>query len=630
MVSSVDTRVADLQAFLVKEKSAILIPEWLCRKLVLSMLRAERTRAPPTVAGQAPLVSRALLALVVELCEVFPDLGTTPVKEATRLIFGAQETVGDPWTWVSALCNDVTAYEAMVGPLLDKCRGRAGQSWPRRWWTRPWAIALLLWILLAVALWLSWDEELAGRAKLIRGGFGLFGVLVGLGWMRWGSAGWKVSLDQVPDDLIPDDPAPADAATGSTSAPDTDSMAQLRSEIARLRASQAGGAGVPAGVPALPSPGLGTDPVAAAGSSAGFNALMNFGTGAPPPGGFITQTAQNWAPGTSLAGLASAGPSTAIGVPPLPPPAQAPQPANYAPLQPAMGVSLADQSRELSVLWDQACAAAASDQHWLARFWAGVADYELRVGLHPSLSALVRAHGYTGGQSTAMPAASFGADLLRLRQHGLQPVASQLPGTGDAAVRYDLQLAPGLRRAALEIYTGLRTQGAASTREWLTSNYPNAKSDHRWVDLWSSAVAVDFEIGQSQGAELERKLSTSDSLEMHLRRLASYVYEARTHDTKGAQRLLATRPPGMQLDIAPEWMVQDATAYTKLEYQREGYVRGGGRGGRTGGGRPNNRGSENPQDGPATAGGGGAASSSGGDGGGSGRARGRGRGRGRS
>ena len=609
MVSSVDIRVADLRAFLVREKSAILIPEWQCRRLVLMMLRAERTRAPQTVAGQAPLVAQALLALVVELCEVFPDLSTTPVKDAARLIFGAQVTIGNPCTWASALCDDVTAYEAMVGSLLNECRSRAGQSWPRCWWTRPCAIGLLLWMSFAVALWFAWDGELAGRAKLIRGGFGLFGVLVGLGWMRWGYAGRKVDLDQVPDDLIPtywwpaaptrrptsstsDDPASADAAAGGASVPDTGSMTQLRSEIARLSASQAGGTGIPA------------------------------------------QTAQDWAPGTSAAGLANAGPSTATGTPPLPSPAQAPQPANYAPLQPALVASLADQSREFSVLWEQACAVATSAQHWRACFWGGVADFELRVGLHPSLSALFRAHGYTGRQSTATPVASLGADLLRLRRHGLHPVTTPLPGAGDAAARCDFQLAPGSRRAALEIYTGLRTQGAASLREWLTDHYPEAKSDHRWVDLWSSAAVVDLEIGQSQGAELELKLSTSDSLELHLRRLASYVYEVRTHDIKGAQRLLATRPPGSQQDIAPEWMVQDATAYTKREHQREGAVRGVGRGGRSGGGRPNSQGSDLrrwlvPQDGPATAGEGGAASSSGGDGGGGGRLRSRSRGRGR-
>ena len=32
--------------------------------------------------------------------------------------------------------------------------------------------------------------------------------------------------------------------------------------------------------------------------------------------------------------------------------------------------------------------------------------------------------------------------------------------------------------------------------------------------------------------------------------------------------MLAVRPPGMQTDVAPTWMVDTATAHSKAEYQR--------------------------------------------------------------
>ena len=64
--------------------------------------------------------------------------------------------------------------------------------------------------------------------------------------------------------------------------------------------------------------------------------------------------------------------------------------------------------------------------------------------------------------------------------------------------------------------------------------------------------------------------------------------------------MLAVQAPGAKMDIAPERMVSDATAYSKTEHQRDERVAaaakrnsGGGRGGdggNRGGGRGGNRG----------------------------------------
>ena len=131
----------------------------------------------------------------------------------------------------------------------------------------------------------------------------------------------------------------------------------------------------------------------------------------------------------------------------------------------------------------------------------------------------------------------------------------------------------------------------------------------------SAAVAADWEAAQARTEE-ERihLLRTSDLLELHLRRLAAFVYERRTGDSRGAMQILAHRPPGSQADIAPEWLHSDASNFTKLEYQRDGYVwnrwpgssRGSGDGGR---GRGRGAASASatpltPAAGPDTAGGG--------------------------
>ena len=76
-----------------------------------------------------------------------------------------------------------------------------------------------------------------------------------------------------------------------------------------------------------------------------------------------------------------------------------------------------------------------------------------------------------------------------------------------------------------------------------------------------------------------RRLATDDNLEIKLRRLSSYVYETRTGDQVGAASMLAVQPPGAGLDLAPTWLVTDATAHSKAEYQRTervGKTRGGG------------------------------------------------------
>ena len=70
---------------------------------------------------------------------------------------------------------------------------------------------------------------------------------------------------------------------------------------------------------------------------------------------------------------------------------------------------------------------------------------------------------------------------------------------------------------------------------------------------------MDFKLGRCHSPEDEMRLLATDDLEVGLRRLAAYMYEARTRDTVGARQMLALHAPGGMHDIAPAWMVETAT-----------------------------------------------------------------------
>ena len=87
--------------------------------------------------------------------------------------------------------------------------------------------------------------------------------------------------------------------------------------------------------------------------------------------------------------------------------------------------------------------------------------------------------------------------------------------------------------------------------------------------MWDRAAQIDFMAAQFEDDEsLLAYLATDDVMEMNLRRLASKKYLTRTGDKAGAQHMLAQQAPGMQSDVAPSWMVSDATIHSKMEHQR--------------------------------------------------------------
>eukprot|EP00933_Yihiella_yeosuensis_P011689 TRINITY_DN119254_c0_g1_i1.p1 TRINITY_DN119254_c0_g1~~TRINITY_DN119254_c0_g1_i1.p1 ORF type:complete len:225 (-),score=19.05 TRINITY_DN119254_c0_g1_i1:615-1226(-) len=145
---------------------------------------------------------------------------------------------------------------------------------------------------------------------------------------------------------------------------------------------------------------------------------------------------------------------------------------------------------------------------------------------------------------------------------------------GQEAMRWNTTLPADFQRAAPEIYKSMRSSGSSSVRDWMQTNYSHLQSSAQYTDLWTTAAQVDFKLAKAKSpSQLIHLLSSDDSTEVSLRRLASWVYEKRTKDRTGASSMLAVQPPGLETDVAPQWLVASATTHSKSEYQRDERVK---------------------------------------------------------
>ena len=70
--------------------------------------------------------------------------------------------------------------------------------------------------------------------------------------------------------------------------------------------------------------------------------------------------------------------------------------------------------------------------------------------------------------------------------------------------------------------------------------------------MWTLATVIDFRLNSCKTeAERQAILLSDDTIELALRRIASFIYERRTKDAVGAAHMLGTSAPGMGTDIAP-------------------------------------------------------------------------------
>ena len=84
---------------------------------------------------------------------------------------------------------------------------------------------------------------------------------------------------------------------------------------------------------------------------------------------------------------------------------------------------------------------------------------------------------------------------------------------------------------------------------------------------------MDIALGQCRDdAAIMGLLSTDDRLEGALRHIGAFVYERRTQGQVGATRMCAIGTPSTTRDVMPEWYVNDASAFKKVEFQRSGRI----------------------------------------------------------
>eukprot|EP00435_Cladocopium_sp_Y103_P042893 s2492_g12.t1 len=218
---------------------------------------------------------------------------------------------------------------------------------------------------------------------------------------------------------------------------------------------------------------------------------------------------------------------------------------------------------------------------WASLFWQAVKNEADIYGLDGAIMKSLQAHGYIGPGTLGPPR----YEELKNQLQEIETLGSGLHGAGGTLLRpgaeepvrdpeqlaWHLKLPPDLQRAAPELYRNIRAEGVSSVRQWVNEQHPTLemKATTQYQDLFMAATIIDFELADCKSEQsLMHKLATSDSLEIHLRKLGAFIYYRRTKDKTGAQRMLGVRAPGTGADIAPKWMIDDANVHSKTEYQR--------------------------------------------------------------
>ncbi|CAK0890450.1 unnamed protein product, partial [Prorocentrum cordatum] len=230
-----------------------------------------------------------------------------------------------------------------------------------------------------------------------------------------------------------------------------------------------------------------------------------------------------------------------------------------APFAPGDAVKLGMEANVLRATLTELQSRSTTDVCWTWHFWERIHAVDCSQGLHPDLRRQLQCHGYVGAGTKSPPGPSLPRELESLlacpaSSHGsglaggpqwswAPPIAARQEDS-----RWNLSLLPDPKRAAPEIYRAMRGARAAGARGWLSQEVRGQRRAAVWTDLWSVM---------------------------------------RAKDKVGAAAMLAVRPPGSSADLAPTWLVTEATARGEAERQRGERVaasgkrdgRGAGRGG---------------------------------------------------
>ena len=246
----------------------------------------------------------------------------------------------------------------------------------------------------------------------------------------------------------------------------------------------------------------------------------------------------------------------------------------YAPFAAGAEIKVKQQAGRLKVALEKASALASTLPSWATLFWQSVKNEADLYGLEALVREALLAHGYVGPSTVGPPR----VDELKKQLTELESYGGPSHGLGAALLRanagqtvadpeqmaWHLKLPADLQRAGPELYRNIRAEGVSSVRQWVNEQHAGleAKSTTQFQDLFTAATIIDFELaGCRSESELMAKLATSDTLEIHLRKLGAFIYYRRTKDKTGANRMLGVRAPGTNADMRPSgcWMMPTLT-----------------------------------------------------------------------
>ena len=292
----------------------------------------------------------------------------------------------------------------------------------------------------------------------------------------------------------------------------------------------------------------------------------------------------------------------------------------YAPFAGACPTQLKAQAARLKEILIHAHSCKTALPNWPVIFWKGVTNEQATYGIQAELIQLLQAHGWLGSRTVTAPRfdalkrelsswETAGAPSHGTAAHLLANLSDGETFDNPDSANYHLRLPPDLQRAGPEVYRSMRAEGYQSIRAWVNDQFPlDKRSLPQYAEMFTSATQVDFSAANCKNeAALMKLLATSDQLEIELRKLASFVHSRRTGDRQAALHMLAIRPPGMGADVAPNWLVDEASIHSKYEFervQRGGSTIGGGGDGKGagGGGAPRGHAKGSPKGGGQPAG----------------------------
>ena len=105
---------------------------------------------------------------------------------------------------------------------------------------------------------------------------------------------------------------------------------------------------------------------------------------------------------------------------------------------------------------------------------------------------------------------------------------------------------------------------------WLNDQFPlqNREGSQIYLGFFNSLKTLDMALHKLTDKERLHYLGESDAAEIALRQISSYIHEKRSGDTVAAMGMLAIKPSGAKVDIAPAWLIEEGAGLSQQEFKR--------------------------------------------------------------